>query len=55
MQVVLALLAKKGSLKKAEVVETCKSIKVDMSDTQMSKQLKELCMSRGGSWSLRES
>ena len=51
----MALLAKKGSVKKAEIADTCKSLKLDISDTQISKLLKELCASRGAAWFLKES
>ena len=54
MQVAVALLARKGSVRKADIAEACKSLKLDLSDTQLSKQLKELCVSHGASWSLKE-
>ena len=55
LQAVVELLAKKASVRKAEVSEACKTLKLDFSDTQIAKQLREICISHGASWHLKES
>ena len=55
MQAILDILAEKQSMKKTEVVSKCKAMELDISDSQLIKWLKEICVFRGSSWILRKS
>jgi len=55
VQVLLDLLAAKGSVKRAEVAAAVAEAKLDMAEAQCGKALKEICQSKGALWSLKES
>ncbi len=52
-RVVLDLLADRDQFRKQEVLDQAKVLNVSVTDTVYSKVLKELCVNRNNTWSLK--